>query len=280
MTDIAIVTDSSADLPRDVLDRYGITVVPVIVRFGNRVYQDTELTREQFWRMAERMQPHTSGPALGAFISVFQSALERSAHVLCLTLTGRHSNVFSSAWSAAGEFGNRVTVCDSESISWGIGWQAVAAAEAAARGLPLEQVVRAAQNVRSRVSIQLVLDTISFVRRGGRAGHFIGMVDKAARSLSIKPILTFSGGEMRLVNLSRTWERGIRRIVADLLQRAPLEAIVVGHTLRQERAEQLADELASATGLPRAGIRIFEPGAAISAHAGPGLIAVAGLTLG
>ncbi|MGQ9554643.1 MAG: DegV family protein [Anaerolineae bacterium] len=277
MTTIAIVTDSSSDLPQDLIAKYDITVVPVVVRFDGETYFDNELSREEFWRRVERTPPHTSGPPLGVFIAAFQKLVERGAHVLCLTLTSRHSNVFSSAWSAAKEFGDRVTVCDSQSISWGIGWQVIAAAEAAAKGLPLEQILQVVQNVRSRVSIQLVLDTVSFVRRGGRADHFIGVIDKAARTLNIKPIITFTAGEMKLVSLSRTWERGVRRIMSEFVQKAPLEALAVGHTLRRERAEQVADELASETGFPRAQIRIFEPGVVISAHSGPGMLAVAAL---
>lgn len=280
MGDIRIVTDNSADLPVDLATRYGITVVPLVVRFGDETFSDTELAPGEFWRRAEKAPPQTSGAALGEFLTAFQRLVEQGAQVLCLTLTGRHSTVFGAAWSAAREFGDRVTVFDSQSISWGLGWQAIAAAEAAAKGLSLEQILEAVKDVRSRVNIQLVLDTVSFVKRGGRADHFISVIDRAARTLSIKPTLTFSGGEMKLATLSRTWERGVRRLIGEISQLAPLEGLAIGHTARQERAEEVADEVSRATGFPRESIHVFETGVAIASHSGPGLMAGIALTAG
>jgi DegV family protein with EDD domain len=278
MTQISVVTDNSADIPPDVAARYGITVVPLIVRFGDETFSDVDLAPGEFWRRAAQAPPHTSGASLGEFLSAFQRLVAEGSHVLCLTLTGRHSTVFGAAWSAAREFGDRVTVFDSQSISWGLGWQAIAAAEAAAKGLPLEQIIEAAKDVRGRMSIQLVLDTLSFVRRGGRADHFITVIDKAARTLSIKPTLTFVGGEMKLANLSRTWERGVRRLMTEIGQRTPLDGLAIGHTMRQEKAEEVADEIAAETGFPRQDIRIFEPGVAVASHSGPGLMAALALS--
>jgi DegV family protein with EDD domain len=273
MEAISIVTDSSCDLPPAVLAQHAVTVVPLVVRFGEKVFLDTELSREQFWRLAEQAPPFTSGAPIGGYVAAFQRLVEQGSRVLCLCLTARHSNVVSTAWSAAREFGDRVAIFDSQSLSYGLGYQVIAAAQAAAKGLPLEQVIAAAKSVRSRVHIQILLDTVSFVRRGGRADHFIGLIDRAARTLSIKPILTFSAGEMRLLNLSRTCERGLKRMLAEVSARAPLEELVVGHTFRQERAEQFADELAAATGFPRQMIHVFETGSAIASHSGPGLVA-------
>lgn len=278
MPNIAVVTDSSSDLPPGVAARHNITVVPLVVRFGHETFLDSDLTREEFWARAKTVLPQTSGAPLGEFLTAFHRLVEQGSHVLCLTLTGRHSTVFGSAWSAAKEFGDRVTVCDSQSLSWGLAWQAIAAAEAAAHGLPLEQVLSIARDVRQRLTIQLVLDTMSFVRRGGRADQFIGAIDKAARTLNIKPTLTFIGGEMKLSNLSRTWERGVRRVASEVAAKVPLEAVAVGHTLRRERAEQFADEVAAETGFPREQVVIFEPGVAVASHSGPGLMAALALT--
>lgn len=277
MNRVQIVTDTSCDLPEDLIARHGITVVPLIVRFGEETYLDTELSREDFWRRSETSVPSTSGASLGYFLSAFQKLVEEGYHVLCLTLTSRHSSVYASAWTAAREYGDRVTVCDSQSLSWGLGWQVLAAAEAAARGLPVEEILDMVAEVRSRVKIELVLDTLSFLRRGGRADHFIAALDRAAKALSIKPILTFANGEMRLGALNRTWERGVRRMLAEFVQRAPFEALAVGHTFRRERAEAFADEIARETGFPREEIRIFETGSAIASHSGPGLLAALGL---
>ncbi len=277
MGEIRIVTDSSCDLPEEVLQRHNITVVPLIVRFGEETFLDTDLPRPEFWRRSESDFPSTSGASLGYFVTAFQSLVQQGYQVLCLTLTGRHSSVYSSAWAAAKEHGDRVIVYDSQSISWGLGWQVIAAAEAAARGLPVDQILAIVEDVRSRVKIELVLDTLSFLRRGGRADHFIAAVDKAAHALSIKPILTFTNGELKLSALSRTWERGVKRVFAEFVSRAPFEAFAVGHTFREGRAEEFADEIAREIGFPREAIPIFETGSAIASHSGPGLLAAAGL---
>ena len=278
MASISVVTDNSADLPADIAAKYGITVVPLIVRFGEETFMDTRLAPGEFWRRAEKAPPQTSGASLGEFLSAFQRLVAQGSQVLCLTLTGRHSTVFGAAWSAAREFGDRVTVFDSQSISWGLGWQAIAAAEATAKGLALEQVLDAVRDVRARVNIQLVLDTMSFVRRGGRADHFISVIDRAARTLSIKPTLAFVGGEIKLATFSRTWERGVRRLMTEIGQIAPLDGLAIGHTARRERAEQFADQVAQDTGYPRQNIHVFEPGVAIASHSGPGLLAAVALT--
>lgn len=280
MEKVAIVTDSSCDLPAALLAKLNVTVVPLVVRFGEKVFLDTELSREEFWRLAEKIVPSTSGASLGYFVSAFQRLVEQGYHVLCITLTSRHSTVHNSAYTAAREFPGKVTVVDSGSLSYGLGWQVIAAAEAAAKGLPLEDILRIIDDVRSRVSIQVVLDTLSFLRRGGRADHFISFIDKATRTLNIKPILGFSGGELKLVSLSRTWEQGLRRILNELSQKAPFEALAIGHTKRQERAERFAEELSQATGFPRERIAVFEPSVAIASHSGPGLMAALGLSKG
>ncbi len=277
MGEIRIVTDNSCDLPEEVAKRHGITVVPLIVRFGDETFLDVDPPKREFWRRAESTFPSTSGASLGYFMSAFQRLVSEGHQVLCLTLTGKHSSVYASAWTAAREFPGRVTVYDSESISYGLGWQAIAAAEAAAKGLPLDQILKIAADVRSRVKIAMVLDTLAFVRRGGRADAFISIVDRAARALNIKPIITFTNGELRLGGLNRTWERGVKRILAEFSERAPLEAFAVGHTFRLERAQEFAEEIARETGLALDRITIFETGAAIASHSGPGLLAGIGL---
>ena len=278
MSKIAIVTDTSCDLPAALLARLNVTTVPLVVRFGERTFLDTELSREEFWRLAEKVLPSTSGASLGYFVSAFQKLVDQGYHVLCLTLTSRHSTVHNSAHTAAREFPGKVTVVDSQSLSYGLGWQVLAAAEAAAKGLPLEEILKVIESVRSRITIQMVLDTLSFLRRGGRADHFISLIEKATRTLNIKPILGLSAGELRLISLSRTWEQALRRILNDFAQRAPFEAIAIGHTQRQERAERFAQELARAVGFPVEQVAIFEPSVAVASHSGPGLMAALGLS--
>ena len=136
---IHIVTDSSCDLPRRLVERFKITVVPLIVRFGEEVYQDGELSVEEFWeKAAGPHHPQTSQPSLGTFESLFERLVGQGKQVLCLTITGKHSGTFNTARLAARRFGEKVRVFDSFSLSLGLGIQALAAAQAARAGRSMQ----------------------------------------------------------------------------------------------------------------------------------------------
>ncbi len=133
MSSIRIVVDNSCDISPSVAKELSITVVPLVVNFGKETYLDTELTREEFWKKAsEGCHPQTSQPPVGAFIEAYKPLVEAGHEVICLTITGKHSGTYNSAWVAAQEFEGRVSVVDSLSLSWGLGWQALATQETGA----------------------------------------------------------------------------------------------------------------------------------------------------
>ena len=147
MQQVEVVTDSGADLSADVVAELGITVVPLIVLFGEETYPDGELTIDEFWRKIDtgHHHPGTSQPPVGVFEEAFARLVEDGCSVLCLTITSKHSGTFGTASAAAQRFGGRVKVVDSLSLSLGQGFQVLAAAQAAAQGLDLDGVVRAAE---------------------------------------------------------------------------------------------------------------------------------------
>ena len=132
---IAIVTDSSCDLPRRLIERLKIVVAPLIVRFGPEVYEDGKLSLEEFWQKATGPHhPQTSQPSVGTFEALFERLVAQGKQVLCLTITTKHSGTFNAAHLAAQRFGQAVKVFDSLSASLGLGLQALAAAQAAQAG--------------------------------------------------------------------------------------------------------------------------------------------------
>jgi DegV family protein with EDD domain len=272
---IRIVTDSSCDLLAHVLERLRIEVVPLSVLFGTDVYQDGDLSVEEFWAKASGPQhPRTSQPPVGAFRKVFEQLVAGGRQVLCLTVTSAHSGTFSAASLAAQHFGQAVQVFDSHSVSSGLGFLATTAAEAARAGRTMQEILALLEDLRARMRLLIVLDTLENLRRGGRADAFISVADRMTRALNIKVLINMIEGQLRLLGAARSYRRGLDRVLDMVEDLGPLEFLAVGHTRNQETAEQVADELAQRTGFLREQISIQETGAVISSHAGPGIIGV------
>lgn len=270
-----IVTDSSCDLPQELVERLKIAIVPLVVRFGAEVYQDGELPPEAFWQKAAGPHPpQTSQPSVGAFEAVFERLVAQGKRVLCLTVTSKHSGTFNAARLAAERFGKAVEVFDSLSLSLGLGLQAMAAARAAQAGRSLQEILALLENLRARMRLLIVLDTLENLRRGGRADGFIAIVDRMTRAFNIKAIISLVEGQLRLLGAARSFEGGLRRVLGIVEGLGTLEHLAVVHTRRQAVAERVADGLAEHCRFPRDRIWVRETGPALATHAGPGTIGV------
>jgi DegV family protein with EDD domain len=277
---IRIVTDSSCDLPRRLVGRFEIEVVPLIVHFGPEVYEDGDLSAEEFWQKAAGPHhPQTSQPSVGAFERLFERLIAQGKRVLCLTITGKHSGTFNAARLAAQRFGEAVKVFDSFSLSLGLGLQALAAAQAARAGQSMQEILALLEDLRARMSVTVVLDTLENLRRGGRADGFIAIVDRMTRALNIKPIVNLVEGQLRLLGAARSFQSGLRRVQSVVERLGPLEHLAVVHTRRQEVAREMAERLAEHIGFPRERIWVQETGAVLASHAGAGVIGVLALPI-
>ncbi len=278
---VRLVTDSSSDLPEQLLQRFKIAVVPLLVHFGTESYSDLELSPRAFWKKAaEVARPQTSQPSPGVFEEIFERLVEQGKQVVCVTLTGKHSGTADTARLAAKRFGEAVQVFDSQSLSLGAGFQVLAAAKAAAGGCSMENVMAVLDDVRSRVRLAVVLNTLENVRRGGRADGFIAIVDRMTRVLDIKPIVGFEEGHLQLLGVARSFRRALGRVLDMLEGVGPLEYLGVAHTRNREMAEELADRLAERFGFPRERILVQEAGAVVGSHAGIGAIGVFAVPVG
>jgi DegV family protein with EDD domain len=272
---IRIVTDSSCDLSRRLLERFKIAVVPLIVRFGADTYNEDELSVDEFWeKAAGPYPPQTSQPSIGAFEELFGRFIAQGKQVLCLTVTGKHSGTFNAARLAAQRFGETVKVVDSLSLSLGLGLQATVAAQAARAGHSMQEILTQLQDLQDRTRITIVLDTLENLRRGGRADAFIPIVDRMAQALNIKAIANVVDGQLRLLGAARSIKGGVRRMLSSVEELGALEYLAVAHARSQELAEEVANRLAERTGFPREQIWVEETGAVLASHAGPGVIAV------
>ena len=272
---VRIVTDSGCDLPCQIVARWEIALVPLIVRFGSEVYKDGELSADEFWQNAAGpYHPQTSQPSVGAFEQVFERLVSQGRQVLCVTITSKHSGTFSVACLAAQRFGEAVRVFDSLSLSMGLGLQVLVAAQAAQVGRSMQEILELVENTRARMRLTILLDTLENLRRGGRADGFIAIADRMVQVLNIKPLINLVDGQLRLLGVTRSFQGGLRRVLSLVEQLGLLKYLAVVHTRRQEMAEDIADRLAKCTDFPREHIWVRETGAALASHAGPGVIGV------
>ena len=272
---IKIVTDSSCDLPSDLVEEYGIEVVPLSVHFGSEVYTDGELSLDEFWdKAAGPHMPKTSQPPVGVYEEVFERIVAGGGRVLCLTLTGKHSGTFNAAQVAAQRFGEVVQIFDSHSLSLGLGWQAVSAANAVREGQRMPEILEMLEGLRERMRLLIVLDTLENLRHGGRADAFIAVVDRMTRALNIKVLINVVEGQLKLLGAARSFKGALRRVLDAVGRLDPLEHLAVVHTRNQPLAEWVAQQLAQRIGFPEERIWLAETGPVLASHAGPGVIGV------
>jgi DegV family protein with EDD domain len=279
---IRVVTDSTADIPPEMAEKLGITVVPSYIAFGAETYQDgVDLTKQQFYDklITSQVIPTTATPPIGAYEEVFSRLARETDEIVSLQLTGRLSALYSVAAVAAQNvsqaMGVRIEVVDTGQITMGYGWMAVAAAEAARQGETLDQIVTLVEGMKPRTRVLAILDTLEFVHRGGRVGWATAMLGTLLR---VKPIIEVYLGTIELLERTRTTERSLDRLIGRLQALGQLERAIVLHTNALPLADRLAERLQAI--YPQWEPRITHAGVTIASHAGPGAIGVACVAAG
>ncbi|MFF5176093.1 DegV family protein [Micromonospora sp. NPDC000089] len=274
---VAVVTDSTAYLPPDLVRAHRLTVVPLtVVLNGAEGLEGVETFPADATRAlgGRRVSVSTSRPAPERFVRTYRELLDGGADaVLSVHLSAELSGTVEAARLAAAEVGDRVEVVDSRSAGMGIGFPALAAAAAAEAGGDLTAVRAAAHAAVERTSIWFYVDTLEFLRRGGRINAAEALLGTA---LSVKPIMHMPAGAIVLRDKVRTASRGVARLV-DLAVEAAGDAEVdlgVHHLAAPQRATQLVEALTARFGDRLHDTYVTEAGAVVAAHAGPGLASV------
>lgn len=274
---VRIVTDSTADIPADMIAELGITVIPSYVVFGTESYrEDVELTKQQFYEKLRttRVIPTTAAPPPAVYEEAYRGLAQETDEIVSIHLASRYSGLFSSAAVAArNTSGVQVKVIDSEQVTMGYGWMVIAAAESAQRGASVEQIVTLVEGMKPRSQVLAVLDTLEFLHRGGRVGWIRAMIGTLLR---IKPMIEVRQGEVNLLERARTLQRALGRLVERVQALGPLERAIVLHTDAPKLAQRVADELQLS--LPTGGPLIHPAGVTIASHAGPGAVGLACVT--
>jgi DegV family protein with EDD domain len=270
---VAIVADSAANLPGDVVRELGIRIVPMYLKFGDRVYRDgVDMTPAGFYeRLAsDGVVATSSTPSPADFLHAFREAGDRE--VVCVTVSAGMSGSFQQASSAAREFSGRAEVVDSGTASMAEGFCAMAAARCAVGGGTLEEAAACAREVGDRASLIATVDTFDYLRRSGRVKKLQAY---AATMLDIKPVFRFRGGDVSPVARPRTRRRALARIVDEAvaaIDGRPAHAAVV-HAAAREDAEDVRARLDAAAHIVEG--LVVEATPVIGAHTGPGLLGVA-----
>ena len=274
---VAVVTDSTAYLPVELSSRHGLTVVPLtVVINGVHGLEGEEISPAQVARAlsARRAAVSTSRPAPSQFTKAYRRLLDAGADgIVSVHLSSVLSGTYEAARLAAAEIGPAVEVVDSKTTGMGLGFAALAAGAAAAGGAPLEAVRRAAVHHSAQVSTLFYVDTLEFLRRGGRIGAASALLGTA---LSVKPILHMVDGAIVPRDKVRTAGRALARLVDLAVDASGVgEAdIAVHHLEAPERAATLADAVSVRLGDRLRDCYIAEIGAVVAAHAGPGVVGV------
>jgi len=277
MSKVAIVTDSSAYLPREQVEKYDIQVAPLVVIWGEQTYEDgVDIQPSEFYeRLSQaKVMPSTSQATPSSFHRIFSEQLEQGRQVLAILISPSLSGTVASAMQARGMLADgEIEIVESNSVAMALGFQVLAAARAAADGASLDECIAQANNAIQNTGVVFAVDTLEFLHRGGRIGggkRFLGT------ALSIKPILEVVDGHIEAVAQVRTRKKSINRVI-ELVEeriagRQPLNLAVLHANAPDEANELLAH---AKEHFNAEEYFMTEVSPAIGTHVGPGTMGLA-----
>jgi DegV family protein with EDD domain len=271
---LKIVTDSTCDLPLDLVRQYDIHVIPMTVVIGAQSYLDgVDITRAEYYRRLPGLNPLPTTAASSAeeFERVYRQF--SGADIVSIHIGARLSGVLNVARVGAAAAGGRITLVDSQQASMGLGWQVIAAAETAAAGGSLPAILEVIASVQRRVKVLALLDTLEYLRRGGRANAALAAFSDL---LQIKPLIEVANGQINSVARPRTHARGMDKLVEVIESLAPLERLAILHANQPAAAQTLAERAAHCLA-PGSKMLPFitDVTAIVGTHAGPGAVGAA-----
>jgi len=270
---VAIVTDSTADLPPQLASGRSITVVPLTLNFeGEALLDGVDIRPDEFYRRlpSAGKHPTTSQPSAGRFAEAYSSLLAEHDAVVSIHISEKLSGTYESARQASEMTDpKRVRVVDSENVSMSLGLLTLAAAALASSGQGAEAIEAKMLEMRDHLRTYFSVATLEFLRRGGRIGNASALLGSV---LQVKPVLCIRDGLVTPLERVRTFDRALNRIV-DLtreVDRGHGVCVIVGHAGAEADAERIAGELESISET----LMIQPLGPVVGAHAGPGVVGV------
>ncbi|MBA7561897.1 MAG: DegV family EDD domain-containing protein [Dehalococcoidia bacterium] len=272
---VKIVTDSTADLPDELVKEMGITVVPVYVRFGEEVLRDrVDISEDEFYERLthDPVHPNTTQPTPQDFVDVYQKLSADADGIVSIHLTGKLSGTCNSALMARETVGKEcpIEVVDSETLSMALGLVVIAAATAAKAGESMDKIVEAAKQAMPKIRLLFLLDTLEYLKKGGRIGKAKALLGSI---LSVKPVLTIKDGELVPAGQVRTRAKGMDKLFEFVKEVADIQDLAVVYNTTPDEAQALAERIGSV--FDKEKIRMARLGPGLGVHGGPGAMVVA-----
>lgn len=278
---IEIFADSSCDFPREYAESQHISLIPLSVSFGDAQYTDgIDIDTPTFFKLLKEnphILPKTSSPSPDSFIQAFKNAASDCEDIICFTLTSKASGTFNSASIAKNildadlSFKPRITIFDTLNASIAIGLIASTAAHMAVMGMTVDIILKRVTEMRERTALYFVLDTLEYVRKGGRIGAIKAVLGSL---LNIKPILTFLNGTPIDVNKCRGIADAQEKLIKLFFEKSVnLNEVSIIHASSIDRAKKLAADLEKK--IANIKVKIFEVGAVMGVYTGAGGIGLA-----
>ncbi|WP_342707225.1 DegV family protein [Fontibacillus panacisegetis] len=277
LAQVKIFTDSISDVPEEWASKYEIGIIPLYVVFGNTAYKDKlEITTSDIYRRVDEHGelPRSSAPSPNDFLEAFSPWVDRGDTIIFISMSSKLSSTYQNALIAAAESPEgSVHVVDSLNVSGGLALLVRKAAEAAQSGASAEEIIAMIENCRDRVEIEVLVDNLDYLHKGGRVSnvqHMIGSLLKIRPVLRIKEGFVISADKYR----GKT-EKAIDRILHEFIEnkhKIDQELIIVAQTLAEKAADYIKTTLLEKTSAKE--VAIIEGGCAISCHCGPRTVAI------
>lgn len=243
---IAIVTDSTADIPDNLINVNPIYIVNNLIIIEGQSFEDRkDLSRQEFYERLPKMKsfPTTATASSGTYQNLYSKLFQQGVDfIFSIYASSKLSGIFNAACLAAQSFGERIRVIDSENVSLGLGYQVLAAAEAVKQGLSVENILVILNNIRRRIHVVAMLDLLEYVRRSGRVNWVRARIGDVLR---IKPLLEVKNGQVVSLGEARTYKKGVARLVEILRNMGPLEHLAVLHTNAENEAHEFVQFIGS-----------------------------------
>jgi DegV family protein with EDD domain len=264
---IALVTDSTCDIPRDLVAAHQIHVVPnILIIDGKSIEDDENYSRGDFYRQLPQMAsfPTTSTASVGTYQALYERILASGYdQVLSIHCSKELSGIFNAASTAANALQGKVVVVDSRQLSLGLGFQVLEAADAISKGTSLESILDHLATVRERIRVVAMLDTLEFIHRSGRVSWARA---RLGGMLQLKPFLDVVDGNVYSMGQVRTRRKGINRIMELMQPTTPMKRFAVLHTNAEQEAREMLKQFAPDIQTVPLVVNVTT---AIGAHVGP-----------
>jgi DegV family protein with EDD domain len=265
---IAIVTDSTSDLPKYLIKEMPIFINPAILVIDRHSYEDGKgISRQRFYELLPNMEPPptTAAPSVGSFELLYEKLIRDGyEYVLSIHASAQLSGIVNSAYTAADKYKKSVQVIDSEQLSLGLGFQVLEAAQLAKFRYPLDLILNRVANLRNRIQVIAMLDTLDFVQRSGRVSWAKALLGSM---LKIKLFVELKNGAVHNIGQVRTHRKGFAHLLKLISELGPVERLAILHTNAEIEAQNLLHNLGKEISNSNLVVNVTT---VIGTHVGPG----------